>query len=361
MKIVIIFPATYSESDFGGMHKFVSDMARYYHEKGDEVVMVFLNTKFCYPCYGKVVEFYDGIVSNSLCKLFKAVHRCYKLNKLLSTEKCDVIYNLFWLMPLLLFKYRKKTFSAFHSNPFFVTPIWRFVVRRILTLSYQLIVPSHSSARLMRSRWGVTNVTSINNPIDFSYDDKRLSEIVNVNVKQFCPYVITVCRLTPFKNLHLLIAAYELSKMKQFAYLVIIGDGELKGELTNYIRSKNLESRVYLLGQVNNPLPVVGQSLFFVSSSLSNEASPLAVIEALFCGVPVVSANWFGSDELVKDGVNGLLVEYNNKNALADGMDKMYFDNSLHETCGNNARNSIKHLSLEKIMSQYDELFYSCV
>ena len=358
MKILFIFPATYNENDFGGMHKFVSNMAKYYHEKGDEVVMVFLNKRFCYPCYGKVVEMGDGITSNVVFKVVKAIHRCYKLNKVLGSEKSDVIYNLFWLMPLLLFKYRKKTLSAFHSNPFFMAPIWQFIVKNVFTLSNKLIVPSYSIARMMTNKWGVTNVIGVNNPIDFNCSSKKLAEVVCV--KEFHPYIVSVCRLMPLKNLHLLIAAYELSKMRQFASLVIIGDGELRDDLANYISLKRLETKVHLLGMIDNPLPFVGQSLFFVSSSLT-EACPLAIGEAQFCGVPIVSAKWFGSDELIIDGINGLLVQYNDKRALAEGMDRMYFDITFREKCKNGARNSIKHLSLEKIMRQYDELFYSDV
>ena len=83
----------------------------------------------------------------------------------------------------------------------------------------------------------------------------------------------------------------------------------------------------------------------------------MAIIESLAVGTPVISVDCeTGPKEIIQNNFNGLLVENNNENALAEAIKKMIEDEKLYQTCKNNAQKSVEHLSLTTIAQQWKQL-----
>jgi glycosyltransferase involved in cell wall biosynthesis len=131
-------------------------------------------------------------------------------------------------------------------------------------------------------------------------------------------------RLEPSKGFDLLIDAWG-SVAEQHAdwQLHIYGEGSQEGALSARIRDLGLEDRVHLKGYSNEMQARMSESSLFVLSSRA-EGYPMVLLEAMACGVPVVSTNCsFGPAEIITEGVDGFLAENGNREQLAEGILRM--------------------------------------
>ncbi len=126
-----------------------------------------------------------------------------------------------------------------------------------------------------------------------------------------------VARLVPIKNhLCFLKAARVIAEKMDNVRFLIIGDGELREHLEQKTRELELESKVIFMGFQHN-LTKIYSGLDVVTLSSFNEGLPVALIEAMAAGKPVVSTDVGGVRDLILDGDNGLLVPSNDPRALA--------------------------------------------
>lgn len=129
-----------------------------------------------------------------------------------------------------------------------------------------------------------------------------------------------VARLVPIKNHDCFLRAARLVlESYDNVRFLIIGDGELRGELERKARDLRIESRVVFMGFQHN-LQKIYAGLDVVTLSSYNEGLPVALIEAMSAGKPVISTDVGGVRDLILDGLNGLLVPSNDHQALAEAI-----------------------------------------
>ena len=100
--------------------------------------------------------------------------------------------------------------------------------------------------------------------------------------------------------------------------LYILGEGPLKNNLQTYILENNLSENIYLCGFKKNPYKYMNKCDLFVCSSRA-EGFSLVIAESMCMGIPVISTNCSGPNELLDDGKYGMLVE-NNEESLYLGI-----------------------------------------
>jgi glycosyltransferase involved in cell wall biosynthesis len=150
----------------------------------------------------------------------------------------------------------------------------------------------------------------------------------------------TVARLTPQKGLFDLLDAVPavLARFRQTRF-VIVGDGELREPLTKRIAARGLQGQVRLAG--SRPLDEVatwlGASDLFVLSS-RYEGLPLALMEAMAAGCPVVATNVGGVGEVVADGSVGFLVPPADPPRLAEAISRIVGDPQARRVMASAAR-----------------------
>lgn len=173
--------------------------------------------------------------------------------------------------------------------------------------------------------------TIIYNPFDLKESKGIALETKKDNI------IVNVARLEKQKNHILLINAFNEIKDEFDDYkLVIYGEGNYKNELIHHINELKLSDRVILAGEHNDIINKIKSSKLFVLSS-DYEGMPNSLIEAMCIGLPVISTKVSGSNELIEDGNNGLLVDINNKEELVKAMKKMLKDNDYSNSLANNA------------------------
>ena len=168
-------------------------------------------------------------------------------------------------------------------------------------------------------------ITKIDNPIiskkiiTYSKDEIENEDKLIFKKDVFC----SIGRLTKQKNYIELIKGFNmfLKKTKKDINLIIIGDGEKKRELQNYIKENNI-SNCYLLGFKANPFKYLRKSKLFISTSLWEEPGH-TLIEAGFLNVPIISSCCpNGPKEFIKDNVNSYKYELGSSKNLAEKLEK---------------------------------------
>ena len=136
------------------------------------------------------------------------------------------------------------------------------------------------------------------------------------------PLVLAVGRLRPQKDFPTLLRAFAQVRRTRPARLLILGEGPERPALEALIRDLGLGEDVSLPGFVPNPCPFMTRAAAFVLSS-AWEGLPGVLIEALYCGAPVVSTDCpSGPREVLKDGRYGKLVPVGDPDALCRGIEE---------------------------------------
>ena len=132
--------------------------------------------------------------------------------------------------------------------------------------------------------------------------------------------IISAGRLNEAKDFPTLLKSIAIARKKQDIRLIILGEGELRNELEKLIQQLNIRESVELLGFDNNPYKYFYNSDLFVLSS-KREGLPTVLIEALACGIRVVSTNCkSGPYEILKGGEYGRLVTVGDEVELANNI-----------------------------------------
>ncbi len=134
------------------------------------------------------------------------------------------------------------------------------------------------------------------------------------------PVVLGVGRLAPKKDFASLLRAFAKARVEITARLLILGDGPLREELAQLVESLDLSDDVSIEGFVDNPYAYMSRAALFVLSSRW-EGLPTVLIEAMFCGVPVVATDCpSGPREILGGGRYGRLVPVGQVDDLANAI-----------------------------------------
>jgi glycosyltransferase involved in cell wall biosynthesis len=200
---------------------------------------------------------------------------------------------------------------------------------------------------------------------------KVISIIYNgIDIKTFCPqpalrpagsFIITpgASRVTARKGIKYLIEAVgQLAEKYPQIILKIIGDGNEKENLEKLVAEKGLQGSVIFLGRIPHEqvTPYYQEASVFVLPSL-NEGMSNAMLEALAVGLPILATDTGGSTELVKDRVNGYIIQMKDGADIAAKLEKILTDENLRASMSRASRELAESLSWEKVARQYFELY----
>ena len=171
------------------------------------------------------------------------------------------------------------------------------------------------------------SITKVENPIISRNIINLSNEEIESELKPifqndvFC----SIGRLTKQKNYYELINGFNsfIKKTKKKINLVIIGEGELKEEISKYLKKNNI-TNCYLIGFRSNPFKYLKKSKLFISSSLWEDPGH-ALIEAGYLNVPVLSSCCpNGPKEIIKDNYNGFCYKLNDTIDLSKRLEEIY-------------------------------------
>lgn len=173
------------------------------------------------------------------------------------------------------------------------------------------------------------------------------------------PYILSVARLARYKGVDLLTMAFaKLLDQGHNIHLVICGYDHMHGGLNKFIQDLGLENHVYLTGQIphSQVTQLLQECLFMVLPS-REEPFGIAVVEAMACGKAVVATKAGGIPEIVRDGIDGILVPPNNVDALTKGLKQLLENNVLRERLGQSAKERSQEFSWNRVAREYARLY----
>lgn len=228
-----------------------------------------------------------------------------------------------------------------------------YLIRLFYPHADQILAVSQGVAESITrgARIGPRKIQVIYNPIELAILEAKSIELPTHPwlLDETIPVILAVGRLNIAKDYPTLIRAFGLLQKKRELRLVILGDGGERTRLERIIAEENLDDCVALPGFVDNPYAYMSRASAFVLSSVF-EGFPNALLEALACGVPVVSTNCHsGPMEILAGGQYGALVPVGDAAAMAEAI-AFALDQPLPAA---NAKARAAEFSLDIICDQY--------
>lgn len=273
----------------------------------------------------------------------------YNLQLIISYESPDVIivHNMGKLSLLCsLLRTRAKLISLEHVS-FFSRPKYIRFLSKLLYGRFNTIISLSMKDANEYSLWH-NNVVHINNLSPFQVDNK-IYDITNRNI-------IAIGRLTEQKNFQHLLYAWEKCGSELNGWnLNIYGIGEEQEKLSNLILERKIQS-VNLKGEVKNLEYVYQNSAFLVMSS-KYEGLPMVLIEAQSMGLPIISYDCpTGPSEIIFHEKNGLLVENQSVDKLAEAILFLTKNNTKRLDMSNNALSAAERFSTQTILAHWKKI-----
>lgn len=170
--------------------------------------------------------------------------------------------------------------------------------------------------------------------------------------------VITAGRLTEQKNYASLINVWTIVHQSHLDWkLEIWGEGPLKNELQQQINRHHLETSCYLMGYTNDIISKFSEASVYVSSSLF-EGFPLVIVEAMSCGLPIVSYAYpCGPKDIISRSKDGFIVYVSDERAMAGRITYLIEHEDIRQQMGADALKKSMQYSMDIIIQTWLDLF----
>ena len=166
--------------------------------------------------------------------------------------------------------------------------------------------------------------------------------------------LLSVGRLVPWKGFRMLIKIMpQLLEINQFFRLVLVGEGPEKKILEAVTKNLGLEKKVYLVGKKSGSelaTYLAAADIFILNSGYEGFSHQL--LEAMACGVQVITTAVGGNKEIIHQGENGFMVKYNDEFNMIEAIKTVWNTPELRERFIQNGKKTVAHFSVEKMIKE---------
>lgn len=263
------------------------------------------------------------------------------------------LYACLYAFPWPLLR-RKPFLHTFHLPPELEN---RRFLRRIISkalIGMKVMSPvaiSHQNQKFLAQYYGLpeTAISVVCNPVELAKFDNLKPRTSNGFT------FITAGRFSAQKNQKLMLRAFaEFLGKGHDANLVMLGKGEEEENLKALARELGISERINFAGFVVNVEDYLNNADVFLLSS-DYEALPLALLEAMAAGLPIISTDVGGVRDIVTD--NGVLIAPRDTSALVQAMEKLYLDRELRLEMAGASRKNVRAYDVSNTVAGYSELY----
>jgi glycosyltransferase involved in cell wall biosynthesis len=233
----------------------------------------------------------------------------------------------------------------------------RFLHRSLYPRARKIIAVSSGVKDDLERRFGIPGdkIRVIHNPCEADRVQRLAREEPNLPIDWSIPTVVAAGRLTEQKGFGYLLQAFAAVAQGRPCQLLILGEGEDRPALSRQATALGIADRILMPGFQANPFAYMARSHVFVLSSLW-EGFPNVIVEAMACGIPVVSTDCpSGPSEIITHSVNGLLVPPADAGTLATAIKQVLMDQALAKRLSEAGRVRVHAFSPAIIVRQYEE------
>jgi glycosyltransferase involved in cell wall biosynthesis len=363
MRIMFVLNSTYR----AGAEKHTFQLADALASQGNQCTLVSLIN-----APGMVLESRVGPVVTCNGNHLYSIGTMRKLSRLICAQRPDIIVAvnqrplLFGAVSRQLASSSAKLVSIFHTSHFFRLKdrVLNSLYRPLFARADALIYVSENQRRIWEQRgYRSDHAIVIHNGVDqwrFSPGSAdRWREQTRIAMG-FGPrdYVIGMCaRFYPEKNHRQLVDAIRILHIRGFPVKgLLVGDGPTQRSVEEYARSAGLQEHVVFAGMQEDVRPFVSAFDVGVLCSLG-ETLPLAPLEMMAIGVPVVISNVGGAPEILRHGETGFLFPVGDTEALTCSLEAL-FDPAKRKAFGIRAsRFVVANFTEERMIKSYKNAF----
>jgi glycosyltransferase involved in cell wall biosynthesis len=250
-------------------------------------------------------------------------------------------------------------FSAGYLQYSFPVRALKQVERYVALCADQIITPSEYLKKII-THWHVSpgKITVIHNGVKVPVihgDKVMLRE--KLCIKGYT--LLSAGRLVPWKGFAMLIEMMpDLIKKIPDAHLYVVGSGPFEARLRSIVKNRNLKRCVTLLGGLpqGELFEYIKASDVFVLNT-SYEGFSHQLIEVMALGTPVVTTSAGGNAEIIRSGVSGFLVDYNNQTGFMGAIEALCSDTFAAEQIVVNAKEKVLEFTDERMLDATTALF----
>ena len=285
--------------------------------------------------------------------IFRNIKKYFKNNKIdiLHTNLNTILYTMFYAKK---YKIQKRIFT-FHSTADRIDSklkkkLYKYAFNK-LNFVPVAISDFIKGTIIKEFKLKTEKIECIYNGVDiknFSFEEKEIVEPIKL---------INVGTLYNVKNQQLLINSVKQLVDKGFSIkLKLVGDGKMREELTSLVNELKLECYVEFVGIVSNVKDYLNDADIYCCSSLV-EGLPIAVLEAMACGLPVVTTNAGGIVDIVFNGVNGIIVNGFNIDNYVEAIEYLIKNKNIIKEYGIESRKIAEKLTIENCARGYENIY----
>ena len=372
MKIALVSPYDYAYP--GGVNNHISHIERSFTRMGHDVKIIAPSSK---PdetrMNGNIIVFGRPVpirASGSVVRspVWPGLVFSDRVGQMLKQEGFDVVLIHEPLMPTLAtavlhHSSQELVVGTFHAyrHRSWGYPFWKPIILNRWFNKLDGRIAVSNAAKQFVSKYFPGDYTIIPNGIDvehFGGDAEPIPEFSDDKLN-----ILFVGRMEKRKGFKYLLGAYEIVK-REFPQCRLLVVGPRNRSCRKYegiVARRNIEDVVFAGYVGYDDLPRYYKSAdIFCSPAIDKESFGLVLLEAMAAGKPAIASDITGYDDVVKHGVDGLLVKPADKEALADGILQLLNDAPLREKMSKAGRNKVGDYSWDKVstrvISYYQDL-----
>ena len=270
---------------------------------------------------------------------------------------------------LLKIKFKNlKTIYTVHGFHFYKgAPIlnWSiyYPVEKIMAKFTDTIITINNEDYKIAKKFNIKNTYKVNGVgVDLdkynldNFNRKIIRQSLNLKDDDFV--ILMIAEVNKNKNHKQMIDAIEILKNKGIDNIKVLcaGDGVIFNEVKKYIKDKNLQENIYMLGFRTDINSLISACDIGILMSY-REGLPRNIMELMACKKPVIGTDIRGIKDLINDGVNGYLVRLKDSEGTARSIEKIYGDKKLLSDMSDNAYDSVGKYCVDDVVSQLQEIY----
>lgn len=353
----------------GGAEKLVKILIEHLDSEGYSVELICLEKNDVYSFIGNIKVTYLSDWSKGVGGIKKLIFLpilAFRLNKYITNNNIKLVQSHLFranYVNLLVKFFRSKheiqvinhSVISRYKKEGLSGRVNLFLIKQLYPFADKIISVSNVVEKDMQELFGFKNEKKV---IYNFFDINNIQKLVCEEINEFKfdkakKYLVSVGRLISLKRNKDLVEV--LSKVDKNVELIFIGTGEKKENLRRQSNDLGLLQRIHFLGWVNNPYKYIKNADLLVCTS-ETESFGNVLVEAMVCGKPVLSTRCGGPEEIIEDGVNGILVDVGNIDNMVKSINMILNNKEIYNKYIKNAYLSSRKFDVRNIIKKYKKV-----
>jgi len=353
-KILFVVPSL----ERGGAERVVSILSNYLSSQYIVKIVILGVNDPVYDVKAECIKLNIKVNNNVFLKLLVLLKRVILLRRALHQNEPDTIIsfmesaNIPSIVASLLLGKSESLVISVRNNPSIFPWFYKIAIKFLYMIPKSVVAPSIGIAKDLEAMiLTKRKIDFIPNPIELDYVDKMLYQNENLSFQLPKNYILAVGSLSYQKGFDKLIHIFSKINIDNL-HLIIIGDGDLRGDLTDLIKLHKLDKYVIMPGEIKNPFYFYKNALCLGMTS-RYEGWPNVLNEAIASGCPVVSYNCnYGPSEIINQD-NGFLIDEDDEFSFIEAVESIYSSKKVREKIISNGLKTVKKYSVDKIAKKW--------